>query len=473
MRKLEYLLLLIILVGALAVRLYKINNPIADWHSWRQADTASVSWVYSQEGIDLLRPRYHDIGRTATGFENLEGWRFVEFPIYNALHAYLFNTFGRFSFEVWGRIISIAASLVSTVLMFFIGKRFLGQMGGVLSAFFFAFLPFNIFFSRVILPEPVAVMFSVGAIWSFVVWIDRQKWWQLVFAMFAFTLALLMKPYTVFYGVPMVYLAISKFGLRGVILNGKLWIFSLLVFIPLMFWRGWMSGFIEGIPHWKWAFNGDEIRFKPAFWWWILGERLGRLILGGWGLGLFILGMLYSSKDKYPYFIQAFIAGQILYFIVVATASVRHDYYQTLAIPAITLIVSAGVIIFWNLAVGNTLIKRFVLLGTVGLAFLLSLYQVKEFYKINHPEIIIAGVAAQKLIPKDALIIAPYNGDTAFLYQTKRRGWAQATLPMEKMVSLLGAQYYVSVNFDAQTKEVMEKYQVLEKTNEYVVVKLK
>jgi hypothetical protein len=40
------------------------------------------------------------------------------------------------------------------------------------------------------------------------------------------------------------------------------------------------------------------------------------------------------------------------------------------------------------------------------------------------------------------------------------------------MVSRLGAQYYVSVNFDEQTKAVMEKYVVLEKTEKYVVVKL-
>ena len=33
-RKFELFLLLLILVGGFAVRLYKIDNPIADWHSW-------------------------------------------------------------------------------------------------------------------------------------------------------------------------------------------------------------------------------------------------------------------------------------------------------------------------------------------------------------------------------------------------------------------------------------------------------
>jgi len=57
----KYFILFIILVAALMVRLYKIDSPIADWHSWRQADTASVTRVFAQEGVNLLIPRYQDI----------------------------------------------------------------------------------------------------------------------------------------------------------------------------------------------------------------------------------------------------------------------------------------------------------------------------------------------------------------------------------------------------------------------------
>ena len=37
------ILFVIILLLGFGVRLYKITSPIADWHSWRQADTASVT----------------------------------------------------------------------------------------------------------------------------------------------------------------------------------------------------------------------------------------------------------------------------------------------------------------------------------------------------------------------------------------------------------------------------------------------
>jgi len=59
----EYLLLSIILILGFTVRLYKIGNPIADWHSWRQADTASVTYS------PILRYKQHSI-------ENFKSSRF-------------------------------------------------------------------------------------------------------------------------------------------------------------------------------------------------------------------------------------------------------------------------------------------------------------------------------------------------------------------------------------------------------------
>jgi hypothetical protein len=97
--------------------------------------------------------------------------------------------------------------------------------------------------------------------------------------------------------------------------------------------------------------------------------------------------------------------------------------------------------------------------------------QIKEFYKINHPEIIKAGIAVSKITPKDAYVVAPYNGDSAFLYQTKRWGWPFVDRPIDELIGD-GADYYVSVNFDSQTKEFMQKYSVLVENNSFVIISL-
>jgi hypothetical protein len=99
-------------------------------------------------------------------------------------------------------------------------------------------------------------------------------------------------------------------------------------------------------------------------------------------------------------------------------------------------------------------------------------YQVKEYYKIDHPEIIAAGLAVDKLTSKDAKVIAPYNGDTAFLYQTKRWGWPVVNDSIENIIKL-GATVYVSVNLgSADTKYVESRYKTIEKTSQYIILDL-
>lgn len=471
----EYFLLSLIILLAFGLRLFRIDNPVADWHSWRQADTASVAKVYVKEGIDILRPRYHDISSIPSGLENPQGFRFVEFPIFNALHALFYQVFPDIGFDKAGRLTSVLASLFSTVFVFLLGRRFIGVVGGLLAGFFFAVLPFNVYFSRVILPEPLATAFGLAGLWFFVRFIDeKQENLSFVLSTVFFALAVLTKPFTVFYGIPILYLALSRFG-RRIFAQVKLWIFLSATLTPFFAWRAWIGEgeFLRGIPAFLWAFNGDHIRFRPSFWWWIFGERIGRMILGGWAVLPFVVGLMEKRRKRFGWFLHFFILSQVVYFIVVATANVRHDYYQTISIPAIALVLGAGTFYFWKIKGLNKYLQRLGLLGAIVAGIGISSFQIKEFYKINHPEIILAGAAVQRLTPEDAKIIAPYNGDTAFLYQTDRRGWPIATLPITEMIERRGAEYYVSVNLqDTQTKEVMTNYKVIEQKDGYVVVKL-
>ena len=469
-----YFWLGLILLGAFLVRLYKINNPVADWHSWRQADTASVSKVYLEKGINLLYPRYHDVSSIQTGIPNPEGYRFVEFPIYNAAHALLAKTFPVLSLEVWGRLLSIFCALASTVFVFLLGRRFIGRVGGVLAAFFFAFIPYNIYFSRVILPEPMATAFGLLAMVLFVRFIDSGQKSSLFLSGLAFALSLLIKPFTIFYAAPLLYLAIKKYSLKGIIYKPSVLItflvFTNIVVIPLLLWRGWMTNYPVGVPFFTWAFNGDSIRFRPAFWRWIFAERLGVLILGIWGLIIFSLGIL--TKLKNSNFVRYFLAGMFFYVLIIATANVRHDYYQIFIIPAVCLALAQGA----DFLIRSKGLSKTASWGILGFSVLMMLamgwYKVKEYYKVNHPEIIEAGKAVDALVEKDALIIAPYNGDTAFLYQTNHWGWPAIENSIDNII-FRGADYYVSVTpGDADTQMIIRRFEVIKETPTYLIADL-
>ena len=161
----------------------------------------------------------------------------------------------------------------------------------------------------------------------------------------------------------------------------------------------------------------------------------------------------------------------LLYVSVVATANVRHDYYQTLIIPVIALLVARGVLYLWQQFSGQVL-DKILILAVLAFTLIFPIYQIRELYKINHPEIIRAGEALNKIAPKGVKVVAPYNGDTAFLYQTKRSGWPYQTNSIEELVEK-GAKYYISVNLnDPQTLDVMRKFEIPVQTEEYVIVDL-
>ncbi|MEJ2441349.1 MAG: glycosyltransferase family 39 protein [Patescibacteria group bacterium] len=473
-KNIEYYFLAIILILGFLARLYKINNPVADWHSFRQADTASVTRIYVEEGINFLYPRYHDFSATQSRLYNPNGYRFVELPVFNVVHAILVKNFPQLSLEVWGRLVAIFSSLFSVYMIFLLGKRFTNKWGGLLAAGFFALLPFNIYFTRVILPDPMAVAFALLALWFFVRFMDDKKAPFLYLSGLLFTVSILIKPFTAFYLVPVAYLFLREHKIKEIIKDSKLFIrlvvFVGIILIPFFAWRAWIGQYPAGIPGWQWMFNGDHIRFRPAFWRWIFVERLGILILGAWGLIPFAFGLL-KTKGK-DYFIQFFLLGMLFYTVVFATANVRHDYYQTIIIPAVSLAFAQGVLYMWETKEFKQFLSRSLLVFSIIMMLGGTAYRVKEYYKINHPEIITAGEAVDRIVPKDALVIAPYNGDTAFLYQTKRKGWPVIDTSLEELIER-GADYYVSVSLnDTDTVMVKENYQVIEETSDYIIIDL-
>lgn len=469
----QVLILVGIIIGAFIVRLYKINEPLADWHSWRQVDTASVTRNFVNDGIDLLNPRYHDVSSIQTGIPNPRGLRLVELPVYNVFHALFASNFPELSLEFWGRMTSILFSLVSIIFIYLLGERYIGRYAGLLGAFFFAFIPFNIFYSRVILPEPTAVALSLGALWFFSQFIEKDKQWYLYLSAVWFCLALLVKPFAIFYAVPMIWLVRNKWGdVFAVLKNSKLLIkfliFANIILVPLLLWRYLLSLHPEGVPFFTWAFNGDHIRFRPSFWRWIFAERLGKMILGIWGLVPFIFSIIQKGKSD---FTRHFLLGAFLYVSTIATANVRHDYYQTFIMPMVAFGLAAGGYYLWKQEIFNKLITRTLFIFSVLMMFMVGYFQIKDLYNINHPEIIRVGSIVDQIVPKDALVVAPYNGDTAFLYQTKRWGWPAIDSDIDDIIAR-GADYYVSINYDDDTNKFMKRFEVVEKTPEYVILDL-
>lgn len=470
--KIPYIFLTIILITGFGARLYKVKNPIGDWHSWRQADTSAVTRNFQKFGVDLLHPRYDDFTDVSgKGLYNPKGYRFVEFPIFNVVHLSFASLFPQLSLEVWGRLTSALSAVVSAVLLYFIVTRHTNYRTGLLASFFYLMLPYNIYFTRVILPDPLMVTLYLAALNFFDMWTKKPKLGFFIGAAITASLAVLVKPVAVFFLLPMYWQLWKKYGF-GVIRTKWAYFLTAAILIPFGLWRLWMLQYPEGIPANGWLLNGNKIRFKGAFFRWIFGERIGSLILGNWGVLPLGMGVI-SAAAKQGYFLT-WVGAALLYLFTFATGNVHHDYYQIPIIPSLSVMVALGVMSLFKSEVGflHTWTKRGIAVMAVAFTLAFSWYNVRGNYQINHWEIIHAGQAADRLLPKDAVVIAPYMGDTAFLYQTNRPGFPYVYMPVKDLRDRYNAWYYISVNYDAQTNDIMNKYIVLEKTPEYVIVKL-
>jgi hypothetical protein len=433
MKRNQIIIFILILIGAFVVRLYHFSWPVADWHSWRQVDTSAVSRNFVKNGFDLLRPKFEDLSFAVSQRDNPKGYRFVEFPIYNAVQAGLFMTFDKLTLEEWGRMVTIFSCLMSIVFIYLLAAKYINIRTGLIAAFFFAFVPYNIYYGRTILPDQSMVAFLLGGTYFFSNWIERLQSasWRTIFnfqfsmAVIFMAVALLLKPYALFFTLPLIYLAWNRFGFK-LFKKWQLWLFLVLAALPLGLWRLWMSQpeFLPGIARNDWLFNGNHIRFKGAFFQWLFADRISRLILGYWGLPFFVLGVLKKINNKENWLFFFFLISSLVYMTVMADGNVQHDYYQILIVPTLAIFFAKGVdfILEKKDSLNRWISYSMIFVGTI---FMLAFgwYAVRDWYSIQHPNIITAGQAVDALTPKDAKVVAPYGADTTFLYYTNRQGW--------------------------------------------------
>lgn len=490
MKRLEIFLLFLVLVISLLVRLYKIDRPIADWHSWRQADTAAVARNFIKEGFNPFVPRYDDMSTQTNGRDNPERYRFVEFPIYNTLVAAVWSQTG--IGDIYARLVTVVITVGSTTLLYFLVKHFSDIKTALFASFFFATIPYNVFYSTTILPGPFMVFCLLATYLSFAKWMEKaedpvidpelsrreqsrrnnNKILMILSIVFA-NLAILSWPIALFFMIPLVYLAYDKYGI-GMFKNPSLWIFAVSSLVPFIAWRLWIARFPEGIPNWQFLINENNIRFKGSFFRWILAERMGKLILTVTGSFLFLLGIVRKSEHKEKLFYYFWLFSGFAYISTFASGNVRHDYYQVPIIPIASVFMAIGARTLFSPP--NTFVNKYlgkaILLFLIIFMFAFGYFEIRGYYWINKPQIIEAGHATDRLLPKDVTVIAPYNGDTAFLYQTNRYGYPITDRSLEKFIEQ-GTKYLVSVDVnDAGIQNLAKHCKVIDQTKNYVIVEM-
>lgn len=469
----EILFLLFVFVLTFILRTYRLDNPVADWHSWRQADTAAVARNFAREKFNIFYPQSHNFFKqNPNDLDNPNRYFLNEFPLYNAITAGVYKIFG--INERFARLVSVFFSSLTGVFLYLLIKQYSSLTVSGLAAFFWAILPYNIYYGRVIMPDPLFIFFSVLALYSAGLWLEKETFLQGIFFSFNLALAMLVKPYAIFLGLPIAYLVFRKWG-KKFYLKPQVFIFAFLALLPLILWRRHINLHPEGMFGSDWLINATNIRFKGAFFRWIIFERFNRLIFAGGGFVLFFFGLAHKRDKKEGLFFLFWLLSVLAYICYFAMGNVTHDYYQLPIVPIGCYFMAKG--LSFLLENQKDIFTRLLNNGLALVLFIIMIafgwYEVRGFFNVNRWEIVQAGQAVDKLTPPDAKVIAPYDRDPAFLYQTNRNGWSglRNEVELEEFIKA-GATHYVSVNFDDITNKLIQNCRILEKTDQYVIINL-
>src|SRR5690242_7338282 len=228
-----------IVVLGLALRLYGIHDPIIDHPGWRQGDEAAIARNFAQLQNDLFAPQTDYDGPPPNYVE-------LELQIVPFAAAQLYRAFG--VHEIFGRLIVVAFSLGTIVLLYFFGKELFGRRAGLIAALSYAIAPGAVYYGRTITPDSDMVFFLTGVLLFWWRWLKHGRmsdfWWATAFG----ALALLAKPPALLALAPIVAVALAVRG-RKALAGWHLYAFLALTLAPFFIYFHYESAIAE----WHWA----------------------------------------------------------------------------------------------------------------------------------------------------------------------------------------------------------------------------
>ena len=454
------LLLVLIVVFAVALRLYHIHDPLLDHPAWRQGDTASIARNFATLQYNIMYPQTNYDGPPPNYVE-------LELQIVPFLAATMYKLFG--VHEIFGRLITLCFSVGTVAVVGYFGRwLFTSATAGLAAAFFYASFPGSIYYGRTFTPDTAMVFFLTAALYVVTrLVVEDEVFGQrsLARATALLTLAYLAKPVAVAGIVPVI---------------GTLWervrsgrtmrptaILVLLVVPLLILWL--YDTRVSQIAEWHWASGITSLHVIPAlesaFTSWSgfalkltqFREVLGMLretMLGTIAFALAILGFvaLVWTDARSKALLWGWLIGGLAYMYVVVTVE-RVDYYMYLMLPLCALVIGALIARFvtWVGTVDAAPTARYAILAIVPVVVTATVVQaraaIEPYYSYNKQAYRNAVFLNHALDPKALVVIGHYGPDV--LYYINRYGWEEDPAlwtPFDEESAIRkGARYYVSI----------------------------
>lgn len=465
----------------LALRLYLLDLPLLESQPNRQLMDAFI-----------IRQLYQPHQPPQVDFS------VAGLPVYHSLVAALYFIFGGENL-LWGRVISVIASLVNLWLFILISRLFISRRATLVAAFlFFVLSPVNIALSRAIQIEQLTLTTGMAAIYTLILWQRRSRPRFYWLSLLLFTLTLGQEATLAYLSLPLITIFYLK-DKRSFLKSFPLWFYFLASFIVAGCWYFLiMAKLNQPFP------NGWNVALNPRIWvnlpslislkFWINAfYHFTEWAVTPLGTILFVLGLFSLSLKRHLIFIAWFL-GALTSIIYRSQPAIATSYYFFTFVPPAAVIAAQGLNNLLNRFPVNRYFASPKLIGlATALTAILVTWRVYVFslYGIHwkHSHVLEAAQQVKLLTPSTARVIASSYSSGILQFYMDRPGYslvieASSADDLTNSTSVefyrlknQGAQYYVisdltELDKNLPFKSEILRYQTLYQTDKILLVNL-
>ena len=307
---------------------------------WHEFDDAAIARNYIDDSTSFFEPRIDWRGDGPGITES-------EFPLYPWLLSQVYRAFG--VDILWGRILSLIATLGALFFFMRIARSMLPLAGAVVAMLLFVGNRIVNAISTSLQPEAFMLFFYLAGVYTFLRWRQNRSLWNYGFAIVLTSLAILEKLPAAHLGLFFLLLIFAEDGWTT--LKDKYnWLFGILTLLAPLLWywharRLWFTyGNSLGISnenHWI----GLDVLRRPNLWAsFVAIEVLFVFAIGA--LPLAATAVINWRKDRPTRTILLWCASVLICYIITirTTAGYWASYYHVVSVPPVALLAGAGAV---------------------------------------------------------------------------------------------------------------------------------
>jgi len=412
---------------ALLVRVWNLDIPFVEPYNniSRQSLCASVARNFYQHGFNLFYPEIDENGPGPYLYN-------VEFPLYSYVMAVGYKLAG--GVREWAaRLVSVFFGMLFLFFLYFFLRRVSSETVAFWGVVFASFSPMCVALSRSIQPDITMLSASMVALYAFYRFKETEEPHFYIFSLLALSLAVLTRPFALYLFLPIVAIAWMNEG-KDIFKNPKNYVFAFSVLLTLT-WYVWMAVAGKGqklaydpyiFSRGDMAEHHDYLRlFAPSK---LIypAKILVFHLLTPLGSLLALRGIFARPRNWKEIVIYPWLMGVIIYLLVAWPTAVSHSYYFLPLLSIFAFWVGKGVEALLESERTAKIVKNPIV---IILALVMSLVSAGYFYRLLYfiPDerwaIVRTAETAQKITPKEDLVVASWGSSPIQLYYCNRKGW--------------------------------------------------